>query len=86
MTVGALSKRLGGLSKITIWKEAKNNPNFPPKLKIGRRVFFRESDIDRYLDQLGEAAIERQREQIERGKRAAERAKALKPATRKRAA
>jgi predicted DNA-binding transcriptional regulator AlpA len=81
------AKILGGLSRITIWKRTLNDPGFPPIVKLGRRAFRRRSDIVRYLDRLGEEAVERQREMIDRGKRAAERTKALKSSnTRKRAA
>ena len=85
---GLTTKYLCGLAPITIYKWVNEDaPDFIPSLNVGRRVFFRLSEVIAYLDRQEEKAAEKKRERIEKREREAERAKALKSSnTRKRAA
>lgn len=48
--------RLLGLSRATIYRQIAADPAFPQPLKIGRVTRFRESDAQRFIATVAEAA------------------------------
>ncbi|WP_421773718.1 helix-turn-helix transcriptional regulator [Gracilimonas sp.] len=53
-----LAKRLS-LSRQSIWRLSKTDPDFPPKVKLtGQAVGFREKDVEAWLDSKTEIETE----------------------------
>ena len=48
----ALRDTLGGVAPSTAWRYENTDPDWPKPVHVGPRVYYRQSDLDRYLASL----------------------------------